>query len=100
MNRYIVDYSLQVHFPAFIGSSVYLRFLNELVQMLNKDNDSTARNAKTEPDGTPSEAVLKLSHTVMGRDLDDPDSLWLRPSLLYAIVIILLGIGLSSGSWP
>lgn len=28
-------------------------------------------------------SVLKLSHTVMGKDLDDPDSLWERPTFLY-----------------
>lgn len=77
---------MQVYFPVFIGSSVYLRFLNELVQMLNKDDESTAagRESRSGAYKASSLTVLKLSHFIMGKDLDDPDSLWERPAFLYA----------------
>lgn len=84
--------STQVHFPAFIGSSVYLRFLNELVQMLNKESQAEAKapggagGVDTGETSSPSAAaVLKLSHIIMGKDLDDPNSLWERPSFLYEL---------------
>lgn len=75
----------QVHFPVFVGSSIYLRFLSELIQMLNKDEGPTSLQG----DGSSKvelhkKATLKLSHIVTGRDLDDPNSLWERPALLYA----------------
>ena len=78
-------YLLQVHFPVFIGSSVYLRFLDELVQMLNKDDETTSvrGSGDTKPDRNSGKTpVLKVGHTVMGKDLDDPDSLWERPAFL------------------
>lgn len=77
---------MQVYFTAFIGSSIYLRFLNELVQMLNKDDESTAtgrEGIRSGQEKTSSETVLKLSHYIMGKDLDDPDSLWEKPAFLY-----------------
>lgn len=77
----------QVYFPAFVGSSIYLRFLNELVLMLNKDDceaTSVGRSREGASDKSSSGTVLKLSHIIMGKDLDDPDSLWERPAFLYA----------------
>ena len=75
---------MQVYFPAFIGSSIYLRFLNELVQMLNKDDESAQSSSTTECTKTSAgAAVLKMSPIALGKDLDDPDSLWERPALLY-----------------
>lgn len=76
---------MQVYFPEFIGNSVYLRFLNELIQMLNKDDESIAAGKDGSKSKASSEtATLKLSHFIMGKDLDDPDSLWERPAFLYA----------------
>ena len=78
-----IDYDiLQVYFPAFLGSSVYLRFLNELV--LNKDDETAQAGSTIEDSETSTKAaVLKISPIIMGKDLDDPDSLWERPALLY-----------------
>lgn len=55
--------------------------------MLNKDDcEATAvgRSREGASDKISSGTVLKLSHIIMGKDLDDPDSLWERPAFLYA----------------
>ncbi len=76
-------FTLQVYFPMFMDSSIYLRFLNELVQMLDKEYDDDSGNAKMGYDKPSSETVLKkLSHNITGKDLDDPNSLWERPTFL------------------
>ena len=80
--------TFQVYFPVFIGSSIYLRFLNELVHMLNKDDDDDMAAereiaSRTGSGKSSNRTALKLGHTVMGKDLDDPDSLWERPAFLY-----------------
>lgn len=57
-----------------------------MVHMLNRDEEATSReNARLSPDKTSNENVLKLSHIIMGKDLDDPNSLWERPVFLYVI---------------
>jgi hypothetical protein len=73
----------QVYFPVFIGSSIYLRFLNELVHMLNREEDAPSSekgNATMVTDRVSKE--VDLSHVIMWKDLDDPDSLWERPNFL------------------
>lgn len=76
----------EVYFPMFMDSSIYLRFLNELVQMLDKEYDDDSGNAKMGYDKPSSETVLKkLSHNITGKDLDDPNSLWERPTFLFRL---------------
>lgn len=75
---------LQVYFPTFMDSSIYLRFLNELVHMLNKEDELTQAGEGSTKTGKTSRAALKLSHFIMGKDLDDPNSLWERPAFQYA----------------
>lgn len=66
-----------------------MRFLNELVHTLNRDEEATSaggrEHAGLSPDNTSNENVLKLSQIIMGKDLDDPNSLWERPVFLYVI---------------
>ncbi len=79
-----------MHFPAFVESSIYLRFLNELV---HHEDDPALLQTKSQQEVNDSDqdkntmtqvtvSVSKLSH-ILGKDVDDPDSLWERPQLLY-----------------
>lgn len=54
--------------------------------MLNKDEETAQTSSTTESSKASNEGtVLKMGPTVMGTDLDDPDSLWKRPAKLYAL---------------
>lgn len=71
---------------------MYLRFLNELVQMRDDEPSQGGGGGgggggdRTKTDCcTPPSEIVKLSHSITGRDLDDPNSLWERPAFLYVI---------------
>lgn len=71
-----------------MDSSIYLGFLNELVHMLNKEDESAQAdplNGTTRSNKPVQRSVSQLSHILVGKDLDDPDSLWERPHLEYLL---------------
>ena len=80
-------HNLQTYYPSFLKSSIYLRFLNELVHMLN--NNETITN--TSPTGTSSTQTAGINSSTVDQtdapgdspDLDDPDYLWRRPHTSY-----------------
>ncbi|XP_064391555.1 A-kinase anchor protein 10, mitochondrial-like [Halichondria panicea] len=64
----------QTHYPDFLRSSIYLRFLNELVHMLN------AASLDSPKPHTATHRHL-VSHADWRGDIDDPDTIWQRQHL-------------------
>jgi len=88
-------YKLQLYYPSFKESTVYLRFLDELLTTLKKEDErAQAAPSPTAHENSPdirSETGLSLSEQnqvpsfaafILGRDLDDIDSLYSRPCFL------------------
>lgn len=88
LSSYTVCYFivLQLYFPGFLKSSVYLRFLNELVVMLNRpaNQSSTAPGPATIGASEATSHLEKSDQIDFAQNLDDPDSLWKRPPTVYA----------------
>ena len=75
---------LQLYFPGFLKSSVYLRFLNELVITLNRPANQSATAPATRGASETESHLKKSSDQVdFAQNLDDPDSLWRRPPSVY-----------------
>ena len=75
---------LQLYFPGFLKSSVYLRFLNELVVTLNRPANQSATAPTTRgPSEVISRHLEKSDQIDFAQNLDDPDSLWRRPPTVY-----------------
>ena len=79
---------IQFHFPGFLKSSVYLRFLNELVVMLNKPATSASLSSDSasqdhQSSSTHQEKPSTVNQLDFAQNLDDPDSLWQRPTTVY-----------------
>ncbi len=69
----------QTHYPDFLRSSIYLRFLNELVHMLN------AASLDSPKPHTATHRHL-VSHADWRGDIDDPDTIWQRQHLPYLAI--------------
>ena len=84
--------TVQLYFPGFLKSSVYLRFLNELVVMLNRPANQTPASATTLATRGATEATSHLEKSSLSdqidfaQNLDDPDSLWRRPPTVYELI--------------
>ncbi len=87
-------YISQLYYPSFKESTIYLRFLDELLHTLNKEDeisqpatDSSSSNPASS-DNNPSShtQVASLAAHIAGRDWDDPDSLYDRPCLLWVSI--------------
>lgn len=85
---------MKLYYPAFKESSIYLRFLNELLHTLNKEDElaqaapaslssDSPENAPVNSTGdvTAQSRVLSFAAHILERDLDDPNSLYDRPCL-------------------
>lgn len=55
--------------------------------MLNKDDEATAHATDGDEEAGTATTVLKMNPIMMGRNLDDPNSLWERPILLYVVAM-------------
>ena len=73
---------MQLYFPGFLKSSIYLRFLNELVITLNRPANQTA-NAPGATSHLEKPSLPVGDQIDFAQNLDDPDSLWRRPPTVY-----------------
>ena len=74
---------LQLYFPGFLKSSVYLRFLNELVVTLNRPANQPSITPATKGPSEVTSHLEKSDQIDFAQNLDDPDSLWQRPPTVY-----------------
>ena len=84
---FLLQSSVQLYYPNFLESGVYLKFLDHLIHMvkvtpeqqcLNVAENNTQHAASS--DGSGQTELKALRH--LACDVDDPESLWRRPHLL------------------
>lgn len=78
----LASFSVQTYYPGFLESSLYLQFLNELLHMV-KDSKQPNMVSELTSTGSDIDTGNNSNTPIPDIDVDDPDSLWRRPSYLY-----------------
>lgn len=74
--------SIQVYFPIFLESSVYMKYLNELFSSVTDiDSDQTSTCADDASSTASTSETSKLMESLVNdvEAHDDPDEIWQRP---------------------
>ena len=84
---FLLPSSVQLYYPNFLESGVYLKFLDHLIHMVKvtpeQESLNVAENNMQHAPSNDSSGQTELKALrYLAWDVDDPESLWRRPHLL------------------